>query len=532
VLVRAIAMLTGALPLISANGQSTTTSPNASVEYAPRVHFDLPGPTYVAGLALSNDGSRLYIRLPGRAINVAALGLHFWPEWFGALAGAAAIALALVWRRVASTPRLAGEPHCRKCNYCLKNCPAERCPECGAPVLRPIIGQRPIRRLLPIAIPAAAIILAYAALWIARVPRDRGDTLHWNCWSYELEATALRYGVSLKQFAVPVDVIKEFESRSGKFLRNLVTDYGAPTPWCRIIATPDGKGLLASLSSGAALVLIDRATGRTIASMSLADLGHSPGSRWDDITGFGTSDGSVYAVAFDPTRECTELVRWIPGASRVERLVRSGADEADLRGTKTPWPRRFSCLPGVDPRYLVEATASVAVPRDSSETSFWVRRVTEPDTILAQAKFSAWGFSNPISLADGENFLLGTKNESSGGLCNVCTATCSSVGQVSVLSHFVSGMHSASIPCAARLAVEAHNAWKSANSVSIAVLDSRDGATIDIFPLPDGTMLGQYVELAAEGGWLAASVFRRDPTAANAFIQSIVVYELPTVARP
>lgn len=528
---RAVPILLSLLAIAAADAQPVNPELGIDGNRQPLHQIDLPASMYAAGLALSNDGKSAYVRVSDRAIHVPALLLYFWPEWFGAILGIALLVLLLGWRRIARTPRIPGEAHCRKCNYCLRGASNQRCPECGNAIVRPIIGRTPLRRILPRAIPAALLLAGYAAAWIAGAPRGSPSVMQWNGWSFELEAAALRVGISLKQFSCTVDCIKEFDTRAGAFTRNLTTVFGVATPDGRLVATPDGRGLVTTRDLGQQLVVIDLQSGDSMASISLPDANSPAAARWIDVVGFDAADGAIFAVALDSAGRYTSLVRWSPRDGQMKELVRTEAYFASAGATRFPRPHRFVALPGLNPVRFIELDDSGVLDGANVPTELLVRERSDPSVVAVRDRYQMWGFAVPISMSDGIHFLLDTKTDVLSGLRKLDATTLLPDRFVQLPGHSLTSMQSASFPCPWRFVLSANSYSRSSSRHSLAVFDTLDGAPIAVLAMPSTGFVSRGMAISANGKWVAVNVARPDPKATNSFIQSLVLYRLPDFAE-
>lgn len=263
----------------------------------------------ITSAAFSPDGSSLYILAPDHAINVWEILVFYWPEIGAVVALFVAVFALLVLRRVLRTPRLPNEPHCRRCNYCLKSAESQRCPECGANANRPVIGRTARRRLVPVSVLLTLAFIAYAVPWITALGRKgpAAEWLHW--WSFKGKDTAIKIGIDLSSWQRPVDHIRAIDVITGTWRRSLTTPFGNLNGDAEMAVTPDGRELLLPIW-GKQMALMDVTTGNIRKTLNPPSSPRSPFSGWRQIIGFDESGSVAYLVFLDTDKHDTKLVEW------------------------------------------------------------------------------------------------------------------------------------------------------------------------------------------------------------------------------
>jgi len=154
--------------------------------------IELPDAESVVSIAFMPDGKSLIVHVRERAINVWELMHHYWPEEIGALLVFAVLVLLRAIIHVRLHPQRKGEPHCRKCGYCLSGVPEGPCPECGLD--RRVGGQdrgrfpgrSAMRRLRWAIAPIVLIGAVYGGLFAAGVGRWSKGYEKYSVWSTQL----------------------------------------------------------------------------------------------------------------------------------------------------------------------------------------------------------------------------------------------------------------------------------------------------------------------------------------------------------
>lgn len=263
----------------------------------------------IEGAAFSPDRQIVYVQVSSQAINVTEIVASFWIEILGALGLILLLVTVITLWRIRRRPRMPGEPHCRRCNYCLKSCPSDCCPECGHHNRRPVIGRSTLRRLLPCLIALAiyatvsstAVVIGYPiGIWAAeRAP----------LWSTSLASTAASVGINLSRWNRPVEQVLAYDATTGSLLRVLHTSGAVPSVTDPApIVSPDGRLLLTVLDATHELLAIDTQSGAVRARAPAGNREPFTSSRWQDVLGF-LPDGSIIACVIDQFVG-TRIVHW------------------------------------------------------------------------------------------------------------------------------------------------------------------------------------------------------------------------------
>ena len=88
----------------------------AAQDVAPLVQISPLGQRFYA-VATDPNAPKVYVAEYARALNLWSLAVYYWPELLALLLLIIAPVFLLALRRVIRRPRVAGELHCRKCNY-------------------------------------------------------------------------------------------------------------------------------------------------------------------------------------------------------------------------------------------------------------------------------------------------------------------------------------------------------------------------------------------------------------------------------
>lgn len=311
----------------------------------------LPGNPSIFSAAFSPDGETLYAVGQAQAINLWEILVYYWPEIGGTIVAVTVLLFLFVLRRVLRTPRLPGEPHCRRCNYCLKGAASDRCPECFTPTRRPRLGRTTRRRILPIAIPAVIALLGYAGAWVCWLPRLGwvGESCKWR--SYDLYTAALAHGVNLTAWQRPVDNIYVIDVVPGTVTHILETSCAAWMVGLDIAVTPDGSGILLPLPEGLALLDAETGTVRRMLPNPVTPI-NMP-SCWAQIAGFDDPGNVAYVVVLDEAADRTKVLRWDMGTSEASLLLSLACESTTaMNGQPLKCAHRVYRVPGGSPRFL------------------------------------------------------------------------------------------------------------------------------------------------------------------------------------
>jgi len=341
-----------------AAGESNTVATSRPAAGGPLHRIRLPENTRIGSPVFSPAGDKLYVQIDALTINIWEVLVFYWPEILGGVTGVIVPICVLALRRIVRRPRLVGELHCRKCNYCLKGAVSERCPECGAPVRRAVKGWQLRWRVAPVVVPLAEILLGYGGLWAWRVPRNCAakDWVEW--WSFDLAGWAARHGVSLVSWQTQASRIVVVDVTRARLER--VLKVGRFDRRCALTVTPDGRALLVSL--GETVVLLQSTDGRVRHALRCDEYVGGPGGCWGTPAGYGADGDKAYLVAWDKARRTSSMVTWDLASGRgtlalqtvmVETGVYRGSD-----GGFWPWPPHFYRLPGPGPARFLEMPSS------------------------------------------------------------------------------------------------------------------------------------------------------------------------------
>jgi len=348
----AVAGDVGAANAVGTRGAATSRP--AAV--GPLHRIRLPGRTAGAKGLLTPEGDKLYLRLGSVAINVWGVLVYFWPELLGGVTTVTVLVVALALRRIARRPRLAGELHWRKCNYCLKGVPSERCPECGAPARRAVRGRRLRWRAVPAMVPMLAVTLGYGGLWAWHVPRNCAakDWVEW--WSFELEDWAAGHGVSLARWHEDATRIVLLDVARGTVERTVFTGRGDSV--FPIALAPDGRQLAVLVGQDVVLMrapggLIQRRLSGTNQSVPLPVGG--------SVAEYSADGRFLYLAVPDFERRRTRTVRRDVMTGHDELLLETDTDGILMAGGGSyPAPRTIHVLPGDGPLRLLEVPNRLA----------------------------------------------------------------------------------------------------------------------------------------------------------------------------
>lgn len=293
-----------AVPVLA---QSQPTDSLPLLDPVCRVVAPVMGP--IEGAAFSPDRQTVYVQVSVQAINVTEIVAAFWIEILGALGLFLFLVTLIALWRIRRRPRMTGELHCRRCNYCLKGSPSDRCPECGHPIRRPIMGRSTLRRLLPCLIALAvyafisstAILIGYPiGIWAAeRAP----------LWSTGLAGTAASVGINLTRWNRPIEQILAFDATTGNLLRVVHTSGAVPSVTdIAPIVSPDGRRLFTVLDATQELLAVDTQSGAVRARARAGNREPLTSSRWQGVLGF-LPDGSMIACVIDQFVG-TRIVHW------------------------------------------------------------------------------------------------------------------------------------------------------------------------------------------------------------------------------
>lgn len=384
---------------------STQAETDALPEYEPTHRVRFPGSPNIRGITFSADGHSIFVHLQDLAINLWEVLVYYWPEVLGTLTAVTTIVCTIALWRITHRKRLVGEPHCRQCNYCLKGCESERCPECGAQIKRPVIGRSMRRRTWPFAAPLVFMLALYGSLWLLRVPRSGyvRDWIHW--WSYGLAAWACESNSPLAdRWGRLVNRIVEVDVATGELLETSVTWGSSQLVGFPITLTPDGAHLLMTLQDHDRLSLISTRSGRVVKRLSYGKWPKRRISRWRQVAGFDDAGKTVYLVAFDQKGHKTYLLAWEWQSDQTTVLLESDAETQSSKPGPTTLPREYHYIPGTSPPHFLELPASYRVGDEAIE--ILVRDSSQPNRVVTRFSTTLWAyFDTPIS-PDGKSVFV------------------------------------------------------------------------------------------------------------------------------
>ncbi|MCC7343272.1 MAG: hypothetical protein IT170_19490 [Bryobacterales bacterium] len=321
----------------------------------------------------SPDGTTLYAVGEVQAINLWEMLAYYWPEIGGTIVAITVLLFLIVLRRVLRTPRLPGQPHCRRCNYCLKGAASDRCPECFTPTKSPRRGRTTRRRLLPLSLLTAIMLVGYASPWIFWLPRTGwfGASLRW--WSHDLEGLALKRNINLSAWRRPVGFVYAIDVIGGTVTRRFEITLTGFMLHFDITVTPDGTGLLVPLPDG--LALLDARTGRTLRTLP-SPVPTSNTSCFRQFVGFDDTGQEAYVVILDEAADRTRLLRWNMETNECSCLLEVKCDTVTPWPATQPqkWPHWLYKVPGGTPRFLeLESGLAGMSRRDGSLSTMKAR---------------------------------------------------------------------------------------------------------------------------------------------------------------
>lgn len=350
----------------------------------PAAEIAFPNTTSVQA-AFGRDSETLIVQTSENAINLFGLAVYFWPEFLGGLTFLLIVWALLRWWRAARTPRLAGRPHCRRCNYCLTGLTEDRCPECGAPPSkrRPIIGRSLARRVGPLLAVATVAALTYGALWAFQVPRVGYINGLISIWSPEwYNAARKRNATSFDRLILKLGgattCMAEYDAGSGK-QRRLV---------CRLRGNPSRDSFKGSRANGAIWTILSAVRMCAVSQSDgeiLLDCALPPElkftGRWNQIAGI-TSDGTrAIAVIYDIAREKAVVMAVDTSSGALTTLFEVDTVPSTIFQSGRVVPT-FYLVPGAGSIRLIESYDALAtVTRITGRES---RRRDRPSTRVVQ----------------------------------------------------------------------------------------------------------------------------------------------------
>lgn len=394
-----LAALLAAIPAATCGQQNADY---AITEAGPMHRLRFPGNPYVRSAAFSTDGRVLYILRNDQAVNIWVVLIYHWPEILGSFTAILMIVCSYAIWRIRQRRRIVGEPHCRRCNYCLRGIAGDRCPECGAPAVQPIIGKPTWRRALPFALPLSIAVMGYGSLWACGVPRS-GSLGTWvNWWSYDVSAWAQDKGVSLQRWNRLVLRVLEIDVVTGRTLGTLITRPGVVSLGGPFTVTPDGDALLMTVGVGDHLALVSTGSGRVLRTLASSDFSSGVTDYWRQFAGFDAHGTTAFVVMLDTPQERTKLLRWNLQTGESSLVIECEADVVSFKNRPaSPWPRRFYTIPGSDPARFLELPSNMAVGVPAKSVEIRVRRPDAPQLNPTTITPPPIHFSAPVIYSDG-----------------------------------------------------------------------------------------------------------------------------------
>lgn len=384
----------------------------------PMHRLRFPGNPRVQSAAFAADGQTIFVDWDDQAVNIWEVAVYYWPETLGSATAIIVIVCSFALWRIMRRRRLVGEPHCRRCNYCLRGVISGRCPECGRETERPIIGKSTWRRGLPWSLPLGIALLGYGSLWAFQMPRAGSASAWINWWSYDVAGWAQSKGVSLTRWVTNVDRVVEIDVTTGETLRTLITRPNRMDQWFPLTVTPDGGGLLMTLDRDDRLGLVSTRSGRVIRTLARGDSSWTWGavSRWTQIAGFDDDGRTAYVVMFDVPASRTELLAWDLQTGESSLLFECDAEMVDIPylGSPKAMPRRFFAIPGPGPTRFLQLPSIVGAYDDRITNEILVRGPEDLKRITMKITAEPPPFADPVFTSDGSRVFLGSKKPGSG----------------------------------------------------------------------------------------------------------------------
>lgn len=304
---RVLAWFLSVLAVESTRAQSQPTDSLPLLDPVCRILPPVKGS--IKSAAFSPDRQTVYALAQVQAINLTEIVASFWIEILGVLGLILLLITAIALWRIRRRPRLPGEPHCRRCNYCLKGCPSDRCPECGHSTRRPVIGRPVVRRLLPCLVALTAYGLIAGTAVVIGYPVGVWAAERTPIWSTGLAGAATSVGINLSGWKRPVEQILAFDATTGNLLRTVHTSGAVPSVAdISPIVSPDGRRLFTVDDATQEMLAIDTQSGTILTRARAGNGAPSTSSRWQGILGF-LPDGSMIALIGDQS-DGRRIVHW------------------------------------------------------------------------------------------------------------------------------------------------------------------------------------------------------------------------------
>lgn len=478
-------------------------------------------------IALTPDGRELFVQLATNAINLSALPLMYWPELGGAI-----VALVLLWgalriRRVLKAPQRVGEPHCRRCGYCLTGCPSERCPECGRATRRVRIGRGFLRRTWAASTLMALVAGPYAAAWATQAPRSGLLSGRFAWYSEQAADWVARHKLD-DWFPKPSKYLSRIlviDPASGQTLRRLPALRYLDLFGFSMETTPDGRGLFvrrptfggATRRSGEILML-DSQSGAVRARLPGSDSAVSEGRDGSrQILGFSPDNGAAYVRLLDRDARKTRIVRWQLDNGRTRVLLEREAEVHGTRGGEMILPPRF-ILVSADPLRVFEAPAGHGV-KDEPVT-FHVHELGSEPRITCSFQARVRGYQTPQVWPEGNQVWLQLTSLDAQAFD---LATGRPMDALPAAPFITADLEAFEVARADRLMVFVTN---SLGGSTISVRDLRRGQWIGALRLPSDALSIDDGRLSHDGRWLAARVTLGTRLPSGRYPHVLCIYDL------
>jgi WD40 repeat protein len=331
-----------------------------------------------------------------------------------------------------------------------------------------------------------------------------------------------------------VDRVLEVDTLSGQTRRTLLTREHLRNSWCPLVVTPDGRDLVLTIGDGDRLALASTSSGAVRRTLSHHLALHAFVSRWHQIAGFDRDGRNVYVVALDEPAKKTQLVRWELGSGGSAVLFTCDADLVAQQGRPPDvWPRRFYCVPGVQPPRLLELPSPMVNETQKVPAEVHIRDGTDPNRILASFSTTLWGRSDLAFSPEGDRAYILSPSSMRAPLA-FDLSTGQVCGHLRVPNHNVG-----SIDGQAQDRLVA-SGWRQPGLLGLLtgtgdqdvflVCDLRNPRSVSDFPQPAE---GIYRELymSPDGRFFAASGFLKEKNPSGRYQLELLIYDVRSMPR-
>jgi hypothetical protein len=359
----------------------------------------------IQAFAYSHDGKSIYLPINDKAINLWEVSVYYWPEVLGALVGLLTLACLLRIVRICRARRLVGEPYCRKCNYCLRGTTSERCPECGQPSTRVVIGRSMKRRLMPTMMVAVMFLGSYGFLWAAKTPRTGLMSNYLNWWSCDLCSWATsRNQIWLQNHTQRVTRVVEIGADAGQETRTVFTAAGRLDDAIRpsFCASPKSSHVAIQLTDPIRWLILDTGSGKVENCVEGLDVPASYGSRLHEIIGFDSTGENLFGIVINETTEKGNIIAWNTRTSALSAVLECEAESDWVRKGKTRFTTSiFTYIPHSSPARFVENRLYRGF--FSRDSKLLIRDSAQPTKTKKgpSSAFDASGGNGPVLSPDG-----------------------------------------------------------------------------------------------------------------------------------